>query len=813
MARAGHLVIECDRRLVTLFARSFPGASVRAETPEPRDVDVQIAAGSLPRLLRPDLRRFPDRTSWLVPDPERVAAWRDRLAALGPGLRIGIGWRSQLLTGQRGAAYTSLDQWGAIFAVPGLVFVNLQYGECEAELKAAEAGFGVRIHRWSDLNLKDDFEGAAALTANLDLVLSPAMSAGELAGALGVPVWRFGARDWTQLGSAVRPWFPTMRLFQPRPGETLKDALGAIARALRGTQTATTPPSRPMEDADTLLERASLGHREGRFAEAADLYEQVLTQRPDDPVALHLSGLLAHQTGRSAWGEPRIAAAVRAHPEYATAHISLGSVRLALGRAAEAVASFRAALALRPADPAGLSNLGNALDALHAPERAEAAHRRAVAVEPTLAEAQDNHGAVLVRLGRPADAEAAHRRALARAPDLVSGWMNRAVALRRLGRLDVADRAGRVALALDPALAEAMANRGRLLRETGKPDAGLRWCDRALAVAPGLPEAAFNGAVMRLARGWLGAGWDGYDRRFATREMGGALRSPGVPAWTGGDPAGLRILVWREQGVGDEILFASCLPDLIARAGHVVVECDRRLVPLYRRSFPGATIRQAPERPDDPVGDVDRHTAIGSLPRFLRRSLGDFPHKPGYLRVDDGAVAVWQRRVVEALGPGLAVGVAWRSGHLSPERLPDYTRLEDWGPVFAVPGIVFVNLQYGDCAEELAAARQRFGVAPHTFADLDLKNDFEGAAALTAALDLVIAPATSTGELAGALGVPVWRLGRERDWTALGTGVRPWFPSMRIVTTRAGESVADRLPTIATALRRLAERPDMKKPG
>ncbi|MEC3929563.1 flagellar protein FlbA, partial [Citrobacter braakii] len=92
----------------------------------------------------------------------------------------------------------------------------LQYDDCAAEIAEASNRFGVRIHRWRDLDLMNDFENAAALVANLDLVISPAMSAGELAGALGVPVWRFGGRDWTQLGTAMRPWFPTMRLFQPR---------------------------------------------------------------------------------------------------------------------------------------------------------------------------------------------------------------------------------------------------------------------------------------------------------------------------------------------------------------------------------------------------------------------------------------------------------------------------------------------------------------------------------------------------------------------------------------------------------------------
>ncbi len=202
------------------------------ETMGAHDADVHVPMGSLPRVFRPALSAFPPAPAWLVPDPDRAAAWAARLGALGAGLKVGLAWTSGYVTRERSAAYTTLDQWAPVFAVPGLRLVTLQYGDREAEIRAAEQRFGVTIHRWPDLDLKDDFEGVAALAANLDLVVSVAVSAGELAGALGVPVWRVGGADWTQLGSAARPWFPAMRLFQPPPGGTLGDALARAAADL-----------------------------------------------------------------------------------------------------------------------------------------------------------------------------------------------------------------------------------------------------------------------------------------------------------------------------------------------------------------------------------------------------------------------------------------------------------------------------------------------------------------------------------------------------------------------------------------------------
>ena len=842
----GPVTIECDPRLVPLFRRSFPKATVRAEsctgdafgggrreTIDPPDCDLQAPAGDLPHRLRESLSAFEPQGPWLVPDPALVEHWCARLAALGPGLRVGIGWRSQEMTADRKVSYVMLEHWGPLFALPGAVFVNLQYGDCEAELAAAEERFGVRIHRWGDLDLKDDFDGAAALTASLDLVISPAMSAGELAGALGVPVWRFGHRDWTQLGTGVRPWFPAMRLFQPNPGEGLEAVLGRMAKALcasassldkvgprgggpsAGVEEARdgetvdpvplpSPDSGPDSDCDPddLLERAVAAHRGGDAAAAAALYERVLACRPRDPVALHLSGLLDHQLGASERGEPRIAAAVAAAPGYATAHISLGNVRLALGRAAEASSSFRAALALQPADAVALTNLGNALDGQGRSGAALRVQGWAVAADPELAEAHDNLGAMLARLGRWGEAEQAHVKALRRAPQLVAGWINLSVALRRLGRSGAAERAGRLALALQPALADGLANRSRILRELGEDAAAGLSCARALAVEPGHASAAFNGGVLHLAAGRLAQGWGGYDRRFDTRDLATAARRPGVPAWAGEDPAGKRILVWREQGIGDELMFAQRLPELIARAGHVVVECDPRFVPLFARAFPQTTVRPRPASPDEPVADVDCHAAIGSLSRHLGGALPGFTNVEPVLRADPAEVREWRRRLA-ALGDGLRVGIAWRSGQLDPDRMPDYTRIEDWRPVLTLPGLVPITLQYGDCGAELAVAAKAFGQAPHLFSDLDLRNDLDGTAALMSALDLVIAPATSTGELAAALGAPGWRLARTGDWTALGTAVRPWFPSMRLFWTRPGQQVADLLPTVASELLRL----------
>lgn len=787
IGRARQVIIECDRRLASLFQRSFPAATVRAETADPRDADLHVPAGSLPRYLRPDLARFPTRAAWLVPHPPRVQAWRERLAAMGPGLRVGIAWRSQLMTARRSESYMSLDRWGPVFAVPGIDVVNLQYGPCEDELRAAEARFGVAIHRWPDLDLKNDFEGVAALIANLDLVISPALSVSELAGALGVPVWRVGGRDWTLLGTPVRPWFPGMRHCAPLPGQTLVDLPRRVADSLRRL----CPPA-VSETPATLLEEAARHHRAGNATEAAGLYTRVLERDPGNPVALHLSGLLAHETGNDAAALPRIADALRRSPGYVAAHVSHGSVLAALDRPVDAAASFRRALALRPANASALTNLGNALDALGRSGDAERAHRRSLVIDAGAAAVHDNLGVVLLRLGQAADAEASHRQALAITPGFPSARLNLGMALRRQGRRGEARDALHTALALAPAMADALANLGMVLRETGDAAGAGRWSARALVLEPGLASARFNAGVLDLSAGRLRSGWDGYGHRFRARALSGAARRIDRPAWTGEDPAGRRILVWGEQGVGDEILLSSCLSDLIARAGRVVLDFDPRLAPLLRRSFPTAIIGGAE--------DCDAHIAVGSLPGLFRPSLAAFPSDGGWLVPDPVAVRLWRQRL-DALGPGLKVGICWRSGLTTGDRRHEYTALLDWAPVFAVPGLVLVNTQYDDARAEIAEAERAHGVAIHQWPDLDQRNDLDRVAAMLRALDLVIAPAVSVGELAAAVGTPTWRFGVTGDWTMLGAAVRPWYPAMRILHAGPGEALAAVIGRIAVMLR------------
>jgi tetratricopeptide (TPR) repeat protein/ADP-heptose:LPS heptosyltransferase len=769
----GDIVLWTDARLVAILARAFPFATVLAEGTSV-EVDCHIPAGSLPLLLAPQIADWTG-AAFLTPRPDQTVLWRERLSALPTGLRVGLCWRSQLRTAARAASYTNLTDWLPLLELPGVQVVSLQYDGAQDEIAALEASHGVRLHRWDGVDLRDDLETALALISELDLVISVATAVGEMAGAVGVPVWRLsGMVDWTRLGTGVRPWFASMRVFAPPGAAPVVSLVPVVMAALQALK----PADGPDGDPSRWLERGIERQKAGDPAGAMQFYRAVIAREGEQPVALHLLGLALNQLGRGEEGVPYMERALRVSPDYAAAWVNLGNLYQALDRPGLAEGAYRQALAIRPVDSGTWTNLGNALRALGRLPDAVKAHRRSIGLDKGSVAAHGNLAVALKELDLLPDAEQAYRQALALGgleTNLLTGLGD---VLRQRGKLNEASEMLNEALRLDPGNGEAWNNLGRLAERMDDTIAARRAYAQALAVTPGLPTALYNRGLLDLTDGALEAGWDGYAMRFrGTQTIRG--RRVGLPVWDGSDLTGRRLLVWGEQGLGDQLMFAALYPALIARCGHLVIEGDARLSSLFTRAFPTATVRATTTDPHD----ADFAVAAGDVAGHIWRQLGAVTPVP-YLAARDEQVAGWRDRLC-ALGPGLKVGICWRSGMMTTERQRSYASLSDFAPLAAIPGVTLVGLQRGLKEGEAESA----GFPIVRFDDLDLTDDLEGQAALITALDLIITVPTAVGELAGALGVPVWRLGRA-DWTGLGTAVRPWFPSMRRLDSRSGMAAA-----------------------
>lgn len=556
---------------------------------------------------------------------------------------------------------------------------------------------------------------------------------------------------------------------------------------------------RPFPEAANTLGNAL--NAQGRFADAAAAYREAVNARPDYREAQGNLGAVLRTLGRSAEAEPVLRAALAGNPHLTEARVALGLALLDLGRLPEGEEVLRGAIAQRPDHGGALL----ALAGLRQRGGADSgpAYRRFMTVEPADAEAWNGHGLLLQSRDRLAEAEAAFRRAIRLAPGMTEASTNLGNIRRLRGDAAGAEALHRAVLAVRPDYAAAHANLGLALQDRGDEAAAEACFSCALDHDPGEAVARFNRAILRLRQGRLAEGWGDYADRFSSPVLGRARRI-GLPEWRGEALAGRRILVWEEQGLGDLLMFGTVLPDLADRAGSVIVECDRRLVGLLARALPGAMVRPPSRDPRD----ADLHCPVGALPRYLRPGLSGFSGRAGWLAADPALGAAWRSRL-EALGTGLKIGIAWTSRHVTTERSASYTRLEQWAPLLTLPGVVAVPLQY-DLADpgraaEVAAVEARLGIRLARWDDLDLTGDLENAAALTAGLDLVVSVASSSGELAASLGVPVWRLGGG-DWTQLGTAVRPWFPCQRVIRPPAGGTVADAVARAAGELAALGRR-------
>jgi hypothetical protein len=273
-----------------------------------------------------------------------------------------------------------------------------------------------------------------------------------------------------------------------------------------------------------------------------------------------------------------------------------------------------------------------------------------------------------------------------------------------------------------------------------------------------------------------------------------------APRWNPSkeDIRGKRLLVVGEQGIADEMVFGTCLPDVINAVGpdgKVFIAVEQRLVDLYQRSFPTAVVgghravriegrlhRYCPfmEEIGETEGKADAWVPMAALLAVYRTELSAFPDRDGYLTPDPEKVARWTREL-EALGPGVKVGLHWKSLILTGVRARYFSSFERWKPVLTAPGCVMVNLQCGDVSEDLAAA-EAAGVHIWT-PPMNLKDDLDDLAAISCALDLVIGPGIAGTNIAAAAGAWTWLIHAPDDWHLLATERYPFYPRVRTFAT------------------------------
>lgn len=373
-----------------------------------------------------------------------------------------------------------------------------------------------------------------------------------------------------------------------------------------------------------------------------------------------------------------------------------------------------------------------------------------------------------------------------------------------LGHLNNAERAWQEAVKLDSKWAGSLDGLGLVNLRRGNFKKTIEFCDRSLAVAPEMVDSMVNRGMAYLAfRRWR-EGWEGYTRNLGFNKDRKELKYGGEDRWNG-SKAGLNLVCYGEQGIGDEITFASIIPDLLKDANSVVVECDKRLEGLFRRSLPCEVYgtRYKNERKIT-EHKFDARVAIGDLPKFYR-SNGEFPGTP-YL-VPSPEMSLQWRTLLRSLGPRLKVGIAWNGGINETGKDRRSVKLETLLPILK-QDCDFISLEYKDPTTELEQLEETHGIKVHHWSWGVEAYDYDQTAALVSELDLVISVTTTVVLTAGALGKECWTLVPEKPiWMYCVDGDFPWFHSVKVFRQNGAWPVLE----IAEKLKeRLSDRPSRR---
>ena len=534
-------------------------------------------------------------------------------------------------------------------------------------------------------------------------------------------------------------------------------------------------------DAEALYLSGQVALARGEVAAAAAALLRAAELAPRNAHFLHDLGVALDRAGNKREALAAFAAAVALRHDYVSAIFHSGQLHAELGEREDARDRFSLALAFDPRSSAARIALSRLLAESEGLEAAIALLRDAIEEQTADAAVYCRLAVLLKQRGDGAGAEALYKAAIGRFPKDPAPLVNLGVVeLGQSGDPGKAEALFLRALELRPDLVEAQANLGLALQEQGRFDEALAHYERMIPDHPDELEFRWNRGIANLISGNFATGWEDYELRKARPDAGGVHESFKLPKWDGAPLTNRAILVYGEQGLGDEIMFASCLPDVIAQARWCVVECDARLEKLYRRSFPAARIEpRARDRVRDwrtDCPELELQCAVGSLPRFMRRRQSDFPDHKGYLRADPVAVERW-RAHLRRFGTSHNVGISWRGGSLRTRSVLRSLPTAQLAALIDDLDATFVVLQRDLAAEERAMLELRSNVyIPDGVGDPD------ELAALISALDLTISVPSTTVHLTGALGRPLWvLLNYSPEWRYLWQGeIMPWYPSARL---------------------------------
>lgn len=547
------------------------------------------------------------------------------------------------------------------------------------------------------------------------------------------------------------------------------------------------------------LQQAVALHKIGKLHDADQIYKSILENEPEQADALHLCGVIAQQQNQSEKAVELISKAIRFNPNHPPFFSNLGNAYRSLGKLDLAIESYDHALKLNPDFLDALVNRAAALADDHQIDDAKKDLQYALQIQP-------NHAIAHARMARIHHLEdksdlaiETMKIALTLNPDLYEEWSNLGNILRDTGRPELAERMHRRAIQLNPEFFQAWNNLGQVLHDLHRFSEAIAAYDKAVEIAPRFIEPVWNKSLSLLTIGEYGIGFQLYEYRL--KRAGVNVPQLSRPEWTGGDLKGKTLLVYAEQGYGDQFQYVRFLFDVAVKASKVILVVEENLRELMRsleiKNLEVVTYSSLPN-------DYDCFTALMSIPARLRVQSISSPTTLPYLKADDDLADPIAQKLSGS--KKMKVGFCWKG---NPKHSNDRKRsinIEAMRPILDLDAFDFYSLQYQGESDFIHISGISEKIKNAKTSEDDLKN-FSTTAALIQNLDLIITVDTSIAHLAGAMGRPVWLLvSRCADWRwGVDKTTTPWYPSMKIYRQSDLSTWADAIESIRNDLQHLTQ--------
>ena len=575
------------------------------------------------------------------------------------------------------------------------------------------------------------------------------------------------------------------------------------------------------QQADALHLLGVIAYQKKEYQIAADLIAQAININSSQHSFFNNLGLVLKEQKKLDRAIQAFHQSIEINPRFTEGHNNLGIVLQKQEKYNEAIKAYRSAIKLQPNNMEACSNLGKLLEQKgqlgeatkifrraikHHPNDAELyyhlgttlykrdrfkqaiqAYQKTIELQPNHTEAHYNLGLALQKQEQFDYASQAYQQAITLEPNFVAPYNNLGILLTKQRKFDQAIRTYQKSIQIDPNNAEIYNNLGVIFQELGEFEKSTKSYQQAIKMNPKFAEAHKNLGISLLLKGELYHGWKHYEWRHKCDDFPIGSRTFPQPIWDGSNIKGKSILVWAEQGIGDQIMFASIFEDLLKTEVDTIVECERRLIPLFQRSFPQIDFlpRENLIQPRLLDNSIDYQIPIAGLGRWFRTEERNFlSTKTRYLHACPKKSAKIRSKYQQLANGKMLAGISWKSTGIGDTRAKIKSIiLENWHPILSRQNCFFINLQYGNIKQEIEEhISNKHDISLYLDNDIDPLENLDNFAAQVAALDLVISTSNATVHMAGALGKTVWTLlPYIPDWRwMLKREDTPWYPSMKL---------------------------------